>query len=116
MRRKLDLLVTPLGRAEMARDDARPMHSPEIAEHKCVAGLRLVRGASRQPEVPQRKLIPSVRPEKLVLVCGCRLHIAPLAVQDVLPRVDETPGVRDGPPVQLVASHGSMVGSRMARG
>jgi hypothetical protein len=58
MRCELDLLVPPLGRSEMARDDAGPMHAPEIAEHECVACLRLVRGAIGQTQVPRGELIP----------------------------------------------------------
>src|SRR5437588_4290728 len=112
---ELDLLVAPLS-PEMARDDARPMHSPEIAEHECVPSLGLVCRPIGQTKVPCRVVIPCLFLEEAVLIGRCRLRVAPVADQDVLPRVDETPGVRDGPPVQLVASHGSMGGSRMARG
>jgi hypothetical protein len=49
---QLDLLVPPLGRAEVAGDDARAVQAAEVAEYEGVAGLRLVRGAVGEPKMP----------------------------------------------------------------
>src|SRR6476660_9130760 len=75
---QLDLLVAPLRGTEHAGDQAAPMEPPEIAEDEGVAGLRLVRRACGEPEVPRRVLLPGVALEKPVLVGGGRLRLVPL--------------------------------------
>ena len=39
VRREFDLLVTPLGGAVVARDDAHAVHAPEVAVHEAYRAL-----------------------------------------------------------------------------
>ena len=89
VRRQLDLLVTPLRGAIDARDQGRPMDPTEIAADEGVAGLGLVARALRETEVPRGVLIPGVPLQVGILSLRARLHLAPVAVQDVLPAVDQ---------------------------
>src|SRR5215216_889548 len=57
---KLDVLVTPLGRPVVARDQAHAVHATEVPVYERVSRLRLVRGAVREPEVPLRVVSPRV--------------------------------------------------------
>ena len=93
MRSELDRLVAPLGRPIDAGDQARPVDPLEVPADECVAGLRPVGRAVGQPEVPQGVLVPGVRLQEGVLVVGGRRDLAPVAVEDVLLRVDELPRV-----------------------
>ena len=85
VRGELDLLVLPLARTVLARDQARSMHATEIAEDEGIATLGLVRCSVRQAEVPGRVVGPSVRLEERVLPVGGGLRVAPVAPDDVLP-------------------------------
>ena len=60
VRCQLDLLVVPLGRPVVARDEPRTVDAPEVAEHECVPALRLVTSALGEPEVPRRVGVPRV--------------------------------------------------------
>ena len=51
--------------------------------------MRLVARALGQAEVPRGVLLPRVPLQVGVLGSGARLHLAPVAVEDVLPRVDQ---------------------------
>src|SRR5213079_2407820 len=112
-----DLLVPPLCGPEVARNDARPMDPPEVAEHECIARLRPVGRSFGQTHVPEGVLVPGVGPEEAVLLTRLGLDLPPVAVQDVLPRVDEPSRVSDGPSVQCVTRHSgtqrSTVGQRV---
>ena len=68
--------------------------APEVAVDERVPGLGLVVGALGEPEVPLGVLLPRVRLQEGVLVVGARLHVAPVAVEHVLARVDELAGLR----------------------
>ena len=100
VRRQLDLLVTPLGGAELAGDDARPMDPSEVADDERVATLRLVGRAIGQAEEPRAVRVPVVACEVAILVVGARLDLAPVAAQDVLMALDQAFGVLDGGAVQ----------------
>src|SRR5262249_43764651 len=105
VRRELDLLVPPLGGPVVARDDPRPVQPAVVAVHERVARLRAVVRALGQAEVPARVLLPRVALEVRVLGVGARLHLAPLAVEHVLPRVDQVAGELDRGRVHGVAGH-----------
>src|SRR5919198_4353685 len=102
---QLDLLVAPLGRPVVTGDDARPMDPAKVAVHERVACLGPVRRSVRQPEVPCGVLIPGMRLEELVLGVGAGLHLAPVAVQDVLARVDQPLGIGEGALIDAVGGH-----------
>ena len=105
MRGELDLLVVPFGRAVHARDQAHTVHAAEIAERERVARLRLVLGAVGEGEMPARVFLPRVRLQVLVLCRRRRLHLVPLAAQDVAPRVDELLRVPDTGRIDGVRRH-----------
>src|SRR5439155_19516424 len=89
------------------------MDPSEVAEHECIARLRPVGRSIGQAQVPDGVLVPGVGPEEAVLVISLGLDLAPVAVQDVLPRVDELSRVSDGPSVQCVTR---LWAPRIARG
>ena len=95
VRGKLDLLVPPLRGAVDARDQAGPVHPAEVAVDERVAGLGLVVGADCQAEVPGRVVGPGMPLQEGVLRVGGRLHFAPVAVEDVLPGLDQLAALRD---------------------
>ena len=84
VRRQLDLLVPPLRGPVDARDEAAAVDPAEVAVDERVAGLGLVVGALGQPEVPRAVVLPRVLLEVGVLRLGVGLHVAPVAVEDVL--------------------------------
>ena len=84
---QLDVLVPPLGGAVDAGDQAGAVKASKISVHKGIPRLRVVRRALGQPEMPLP--VPGVRFEVGVLRVGTRLDLTPVAVQDVLPGVDE---------------------------
>jgi len=105
VRGELDLLVAPLGSAEVAGDDARSMDAPEVAEDEGVPRLGLVVGARGQTQMPACVRLPIVLREIRVLVVGARLDLAPVAVEHVLASVDEPPGMLHRALVDRVAGH-----------
>src|SRR5688572_7264398 len=105
MSRKLDLLVAPLGRSEVTRDDPRAVDALEVPEDERVASLRLCLRAVCQAQVPAGVVGPRVPLQERVLVVGSRLDFAPVAVDDIPAGIDQAPGVCDGAPVQLVGWH-----------
>ena len=90
MRGQFHGLVAPLGRSVDAGDQGGAVDPAEIAEHEGIAGLGLVAGALGQPEVPGGVLGPAVLVQERVLVVRPGLHLTPVAVQHVLPRLDQT--------------------------
>src|SRR5829696_7021130 len=70
---ELDLLVPPFRGAVYA----------------CVTGLRLIRGALGKAEVPGGILLPRVALQEGVLGISAWLHVTPIAVQHVLPGIDQ---------------------------
>ena len=60
MRRQLDLLVPPLGRAVDAGDQSRAVDPPEVAVGECIPRLCLLARSLGQAEVPARVLLPAV--------------------------------------------------------
>jgi hypothetical protein len=92
---QLDLFVSKLRSPILARDESRPMDTAEVPVDKGVAALGLVGRSLGQAEVPVRVLAPGVFFQELVLVLRARLGFAPIAFEDVLARVDETPRVSD---------------------
>src|SRR6266542_1028976 len=92
---QLDLLVLPLRCAVVAGDDPRAVESAEVPAYEGVPGLRFVTRTRSQPEMPLRVLLPWVGREECVLVRGARLHLAPLAADDVLTTLDQLAGASD---------------------
>ena len=113
---QLDVLVPPLGGAVDARDQAGAVDPAEVAVHERVPRLGLVVGALGQAEVPRAVVVPRVPLEVGVLRLGVRLHLAPVAVQDVLPRLDQGAGVRDRGRVDVVAGHATHRGTAILPG
>jgi hypothetical protein len=70
VRGELDLLVPPLGRAVVAGDQPGAVQAAQVAVDERVPGLRLVRRALGQPEVPLGVLLPRMPLEEGVLVGG----------------------------------------------
>ena len=60
VRRQLDVLVPPLGRAVDAGDERRAVDAPEVADDERVARLRPVVRALGEPEVPRGIVVPRV--------------------------------------------------------
>jgi hypothetical protein len=88
VRGELDLLVLPLRGAVLARDETHAVHPPEIPVDERVTRLGLVVGVVGECKVPLRVLVPGVGLQKGVLVGGLGLRVAPVALDDVLMRVD----------------------------
>src|SRR5882672_8934808 len=85
---QLDLLVAPLRCAVDRRDESCAMQPVEVAVDEGISGLRLVRGADGETEMPGGVFGPCVLLDVCVL-CRCvRLRVAPIAVQDVLTFID----------------------------
>src|SRR5215208_6378367 len=105
MGRELDLLVPPLRGAVHARDQGGPVDATEVAADEGVAGLGLVARALGEAEVPCGVLGPGVTLEVGVLRGGVRLLLAPVAVQDVLPVVDQALCMLDPRAVGRVLRH-----------
>src|SRR5665809_141539 len=70
-----------------------------------VAGLGLVVGALGQAEVPGAVLLRGVPLQVGVLGLRVGLHLTPVAVEDVLPLLDQRACVRDRGRVDVVAGH-----------
>src|SRR4051812_45627607 len=104
---ELDLLVTPFGRAVVAGDDPGAVDAAEVAVDERVARFGLVVGALGEPQVPRRVLLPRVRVEVPILRLGLGLHLAPVALENVLARVDQLLGLGDRGRVHRVRSHGA---------
>ena len=60
------------------------MHAPKVAEDECVPSLRLVGSAFGEPEMPGGVLLEGMPFEKRVLGISMWLHLAPVAVENVL--------------------------------
>src|SRR5688572_22066356 len=106
MRRQLDVLVAPLRRPEVTRDDPRAVNALKVAEDERVASLRLVLCAVCQAKVPAGVVGPWVSLQERVLVVGFRLVLAPVAIDDIPASIDQASGVCHGAPVHLVPGHG----------
>src|SRR5260370_5640831 len=102
---EFDLRVPPLGGPVVAGDDAHPVQPPEVAVDKGVPGLGVLAGTVGEPEVPAGVFLPGMRLQEGVLLRRARLDLAPVAVEHVLPGVDEVPCPRDAVRVHRVRSH-----------
>ena len=115
VRGELDGFVPPLRRAVDARNQTGAMHATEVAVDERIAGLRLIVCAFGEAEVPGRVFIPRMGLEERVLICRTRLPSAPVAAEDVLPSVDQSPSVRDRALVDRIARHREDVPTRAIR-
>src|SRR6185437_4243980 len=106
---EFDLLVPPFGRPVETGDDAHPVQPLEIAVDECVPGLGVIAGTVGEPEMPAGVFLPGVRLQEGVLLLRARLDLAPVAVEYVLPGVDEMPCPRDTVRVHRVRSHRSIL-------
>ena len=102
---ELDLLVPPLGGPVDAGDQGGPVHPAQVAVDKGVAGLGLIGRADGQAEMPGGVLRPGMSLQEGVLVVRAGLHLPPVAVQHVLPGIDQPPTVGHGLVVHLVLRH-----------
>src|SRR3954447_12614862 len=105
VRGELDLLVPPRRRAVHAGDQAGAMQPPQVPVHEGVPGLRPVLRAVREAEVPRPVLLPRVGLQVRVLGGGVRLDVAPLAVEHVLPCLDQLLRASDRPLVDRIGRH-----------
>src|SRR4029450_12259987 len=85
------------------------MQTPEVAVHERIAGLCLIRGTFGKTEVPLAVFLPRVGLEESVLCRGVRLHLAPVAREDVLAALDKVAGPLDGLFVDDVGRHPRIV-------
>lgn len=67
---QFNLLVTPLGGPVLTGDQSHAMDPAQVAADERVPGLRVFRGAVREPQVSIGVLVPRVRLEELVLGGG----------------------------------------------
>jgi hypothetical protein len=85
------------------------MQPVEVAVDEGIPGLRLVRGAVGETEMPGGVFGPCVLLEVCVL-CRCvRLRVAPVAVQDVLSFIDEASSLRHRRWIERVGTHSPRV-------
>src|SRR5436190_6768418 len=103
---QLDLLVAPLCCTVDASNQSGPVDASEVAEYKGIPCLRLVCDTVGQSQVPGSVLLPGMPFEIVVLVICAWLHLAPVAVQDVLLGVDQPAAVTNCGLVQRVLRHG----------
>jgi hypothetical protein len=92
----------------MTRDQAGPMDAAEVAVDERVSGLGAVLSAVREAEVPLGVLLPGVRGKEGVLLGCTGLNVSPIAVEDVLPSVDEPLGPGDTAFVDRVGGDGAL--------
>jgi hypothetical protein len=85
------------------------MDPPEVADHECVAAVRLVGRPVGQAQVPGGVFVSRVLREVRVLVRGARLDLAPVAVEHVLAGLDEARDVLNGSLVEGVARHATSI-------
>ena len=102
MGRELDVLVAPLGGPVDAGDQAGPVDTPKVAVDEAVPGLRLIRRAVGQAQMPLGVLVPRVPFQEGILFIGARLNFPPVALEHVLPGVDEVASSFHGRPVERV--------------
>jgi hypothetical protein len=114
--RQFDFLVAPFGGPVHAGNQTRAVDTSEVAVAEAVPRLRLLPGPFSKAEVPLGVLVPGVGLEERVLGGRARLHVSPVAIQNVLARVDEPscPGHRAI--VKRVRSHGQLFCTRGVRG
>src|SRR4029450_4748789 len=68
-------------------------HSAKVAIYERVPCLGPLSYTFGEPEMPCRVFLPGMPLEECVLVIGAWLHLAPIAVQYVLPGIDEPAAV-----------------------
>ena len=112
---ELDVLVPPLRRPVDAGDETGAVHASQVAVDECVPRLGALVGAFGQPQEPRGVVLERVPLEVGVLRLRVRLDLAPVAVQDVLPGVDQLSRVSDGGRVDRVGGHGATL-LRLAKG
>jgi hypothetical protein len=112
VRREFDLLVSPLGGAVVAGDQAHPVQTPEVAIHKRVARLRFISDALGQAQVSERVVRKLVRLQERVLLAGSGLHVFPAGPENVLVGVDQLLRLRDRVLVQRVGGDPSILTQR----
>jgi hypothetical protein len=103
---ELDVLVAPLRRPVVAGDQAHSMQAAEVAVHERVSGLRVLGRPVRETQMPLGVVVPGMGLEEGVLLAGARLDVPPVALEDVLARLDQPPGAGDCPLVDGVRGDG----------
>jgi hypothetical protein len=84
MRRQLNLLVAPLSRSIVTRDQTSPMDSTKVAVYEGVSALGLIRSPVTEPEMPLGVLGPGVSGQEGVFLVGAGLNLSPVAIENVL--------------------------------
>jgi hypothetical protein len=90
---QLDFLVPPLRCPIDAGDQGRTVHPPQVTEDERIPRLGLISRTFGQAEMPSGVLLPGVPFQEGVLVVGAGLHLTPVAVENVLPGVDQPAAV-----------------------
>ena len=93
MCRQLDFLVPPLRCPINAGDQRRTVHPPQVTEDERIPRLGLISRTFGQAEMPGGVLLPGVPFQKCVLVVGAGLHLTPIAIENILPGVDQPAAV-----------------------
>jgi hypothetical protein len=93
MCRQLDFLVPPLRCPINAGDQRRTVHPPQVTEDERIPRLGLISRTFGQAEMPGGVLLPGVPFQKGVLVVGPGLHLTPVAIENILPGVDQPAAV-----------------------
>lgn len=102
MGRALDILVAPLSGSIQTRDQPASMDTAKVSIDERVPGLGLLRSSISEAEMPFGELIPGMGSQIGVLLVGARLNLSPVALEHVLPSVDESFSACDGAIVHRV--------------
>src|SRR5262249_11197334 len=106
---ELDVLVPPFGGPVYTGDQTGAVNAAKVPVHKGISRLRLVRRAAGQPQMPLGVFVPGMRIEVGVLRFGPRLHLSPVAVEDVLACIDQRTRLGHRGFVEQVLSHSLIV-------
>ena len=90
---QLDFLMPPLRCPIDAGDQRRTVHPPQVTEDERIPRLGFISRTLGKAEMPGGVLLPGVPFQEGVLVVGAGLHLTPVAVENVLPGVDQPPAV-----------------------
>jgi hypothetical protein len=90
---QLDFLVPPLRGPIDAGDQRCTVHPPQVTEDERIPRLGLISRTFGQAEMPSGVLLPGVPFQEGVLIVGAGLHLTPVALENVLPGVDQPAAV-----------------------
>jgi hypothetical protein len=105
VRRELYILVSPFRRPVLTRNQSGSMNSPEVAVYKGVASFCLIGRAVGKRQMPFGIFAPWMRLQERIFVVRSRLGVAPIAVENILVRVDKPSRLGDGSSINRIGSH-----------